>query len=374
MIDQLRRDLDQADSWLKYREVLKEFRELYGPPFRKLNPYAREQMGISHPPSTTVFVELTGTDAKAPDWAQVSLMVKICVLWAGEHHEDMTGIREYLDEIHSLWKDAFLRLGGRLPQSPSATASPSRWRAGYDRIRRLPKKLTVPLVVLLVAGLGLGGYALASMDRDNGKAVEAAEATPKSGPSGDTATPSSPTASTSAPPSPTGSTATNETASGGSTGVTDAGATGTAAGGNSADGASRGTDSSGTASGGTSDNGGTNSSGGGTIQTQPYVDAKIAWSNDVDGNPDPEDPNAIVKVYDTYKTDVTATSVHAYHRTDSIQVKCQVTGGRVIRLGDQYKGPTPHRDGIWYLMDTGEWAPAVYVDTGKPNLPACAAS
>ncbi|AIR96187.1 hypothetical protein [Streptomyces glaucescens] len=116
------------------------------------------------------------------------------------------------------------------------------------------------------------------------------------------------------------------------------------------------------------------SSTGGATGTQPYVDAEIAWSNDEDASTDPEDADAIVLVYPTYRTGYTGGFTGRYHRTDPIKVKCQVEGGRVIELGPYYTGPTPHRDGIWYLMSTGEWVPAVYVDTGEPGLPACSAT
>ncbi|MFC8374018.1 hypothetical protein ACFUIT_39775 [Streptomyces sp. NPDC057239] len=361
MIDQLRRDLDQVNSWVEYRETLKKFRKSYGPPFEGLAPYAVQRLGIKAPPSKTAFFELTKSLAEPPDWPKVSLMVKTCVLWADEHPEkhpeDLHGIRTHLEEIQALWKAAFLRLGGQVPHKPTAGPLAARWTTGRDRIRQLPKKLTVPVAVLVLAGLGLGGYALITMDQDKGRTVEAAEATPKSKPSTDDATPSP------SPASPTTTDGSTGTVPGGSTtaGTESEGPDSTA---DASPGSSAGVEASGTSGG---------SSGGTTTQTQRYVAAKIEWSNDVDGNPDPKDPKAIVKVYDSYK-DSAGTSVHQYYRTDSIRVKCQVTGGREFALGDFYNGPEPRRHGIWYLMDTGEWAPAVFVDTGKPSLPACATS
>lgn len=56
----------------------------------------------------------------------------------------------------------------------------------------------------------------------------------------------------------------------------------------------------------------------------------------------------------------------------SVTVVCQVSGGSVIALGSPYRGPTPHRDGIWYKITyNGAWAPAVYVDVPGSNVPTC---
>ncbi|WP_326759218.1 hypothetical protein OHB35_15720 [Streptomyces phaeochromogenes] len=260
-----------------------------------------------------------------------------------------------------------------------ATPAPSRWLALRDWMRQRPKKLLIASATVLVLAVSTGSYMLVDTTDDGGKdkAVEVADGTPSPSP-GRTGTPS-PTATEpdrklSGSDTPTSS----AEAPAGSNGGEDPGGDGGGAGGassgtsgNASTGTTGGTGSSGSTSGNTPGSTGTSTGSGGTTTTQPYVNASIAWSNDADGSTDPKDPNAIVKVYDSYK-DSTGTSDHAYYRTASIRVKCQVTGGREIKLGDYYNGPEPRRKGIWYLMDTGEWAPAVFVDTGKPSLPACA--
>jgi hypothetical protein len=420
MIDQLRRKLDQADTWPKYRQELKEFRELYGPTFKLMPVVARQKLRLTSPGQTT-FANLTRREDTAPDWTHVSLFIKVCVRHAQDEQEGMEDLGAHLAEIVGLWREAFIRLGGKLPESPPAKAATltapagrltsssaeapvialsgtpehrsPRWRAARDRVRRWPKKLTIPVGLLVAASLIWGSYALATADWDKDRTVEAAGSSPSSASSADTAQSSLPTAgSASARPTGSASTAgavpggaasgTGDDAGGGGVG---AGGAGIASGGTGSDSASGGVSSSGsssssstsggaTASGGASGTGTTGSAGGGTAtETQPYINSVIAWSNDGNGNPDPKDPGAIVKVYDTYKQGA-GTSVHQYYRTDPIRVKCQVTGGRRIDLGEYYSGPTPHRDGIWYLMDTGEWVPAVFVNTGRSSLPACSAA
>ncbi|MGW5658363.1 hypothetical protein [Streptomyces humi] len=421
MIDQLRQGLEQADTWPKYRAQLKEFRELYGPPFAQMEPFARETLGIKNPPGKTTFVRLTGAEDKPPEWPQVSAFVRVCVRHAQEKQEGMQDVGTHLTEILVLWREAFVRLGGKVPVPPTAATPPSaaapaaaeppttlsgtaqppppvsRWAASREWIRRQPKKVTVPAAVLLVLALGTGAYVLVDTGQGKSKTVGTAGDSPAPTRSTAIRTGSpSPTASTPPSTSPSGSGAAAGTASaGGAQGGTDSSGTtgstvgsGRSAGGTSTSGST--TEGTGTVSSGASGPGNTRSSGGtsgstngstgssGSSQTstpeaQPYIDAAIAWSNDEDGSTDPKDPDAIVKVYDTYKEGA-GTSVHAYYRTDSIRVKCQVTGGRLIKLGDLYDGPKPHRDRIWYLMDTGEWAPAVYVDTRKDSLPTCSAA
>ncbi|MFJ3516700.1 hypothetical protein [Streptomyces sp. NPDC090131] len=59
---------------------------------------------------------------------------------------------------------------------------------------------------------------------------------------------------------------------------------------------------------------------------------------------------------------------HGYDIGQDIVVLCQVVGRR-ISLGE-YEGPA-ERNGLWYRMSTGEYIPAVYVDTTKASLPSC---
>ncbi|WP_405787510.1 hypothetical protein OG753_06225 [Streptomyces sp. NBC_00029] len=59
---------------------------------------------------------------------------------------------------------------------------------------------------------------------------------------------------------------------------------------------------------------------------------------------------------------------HGYDIGQDIVVLCQVVGRR-ISLG-AYEGPA-ERNGLWYRMSTGEYIPAVYVDTTKASLPSC---
>jgi hypothetical protein len=412
MLDQLSNDLDQAEDWVKYRERLKEFHKDYGPPYRKLQSYARDNLGVEDAPAQTTFAKLMEATTKEPSWKQVSLLVRICVRYSDENNEEQAGLAEHLDEILAVWKGAFVRLGGKLPVPPPAKTPvsavsadgaeppavavsgappvPSRRSVVRDWMRRRPKKLLIVSAVALVLAVSAGGYMLVDTADDGGKdrAVEAADGTPA--PSPDRTGTSSPTATepdgkrspsstpTSSAEASIGSNGSEDTGGdgGGADGASSGTSTGTTGGtsgtGSASTGTSGGSGSSSSTSGSASGATGTASSGsGGTTENQPYVAATIEWSNDVDGNPDPKDPQAIVKVYDTYRKGVAATSAHAYYRTASIRVKCQVTGGRVIELGGQYNGPRG-RDGIWYLMDTGEWAPAVYVDTGKPSLPSCA--
>ncbi|WOP13589.1 hypothetical protein R2B67_35855 [Streptomyces cyaneofuscatus] len=116
---------------------------------------------------------------------------------------------------------------------------------------------------------------------------------------------------------------------------------------------------------------GSNSGGTSSPRPQTYVDATIEWSNDEEtSTTDPKDPSAIVKVYPSYKTDYQGRHSAEYYRTAEIRVKCQATGGREIDTKSKYAGPSG-RAGIWYLMDTQQWVPAVYVDTKRDSLPTC---
>lgn len=116
---------------------------------------------------------------------------------------------------------------------------------------------------------------------------------------------------------------------------------------------------------------GSNNGGASSPRPQTYVDAVIEWSNDEEtSTTNPKDPTAIVQVYPSYKTDYQGEHSAQYYRLNEIRVKCQVTGGRVIKTGPKYKGPGD-RAGIWYLMDTQQWVPAVYVDTERDSLPTC---
>ncbi|MFW3469912.1 hypothetical protein ACN24M_00120 [Streptomyces microflavus] len=116
---------------------------------------------------------------------------------------------------------------------------------------------------------------------------------------------------------------------------------------------------------------GSNSGGVSTPRPQTYVDATIEWSNDEEtSTTDPKDPSAIVKVYPSYKLEYEGAHSAQYYRTAGIRVKCQATGGREIDTKSKYAGPSG-RAGIWYLMDTQQWVPAVYVDTKRDSLPTC---
>lgn len=120
MIDQLRQSLEQADTWPKYRAQLKEFRELYGPPFAQMEPFART-LGIKDSPGKTTFVRLTGTEDKPPEWPQISVFVRVCVQHAQAEKEGMEDAGAHLKEIVAAWREAFVRLGGKLPVPPPAT-------------------------------------------------------------------------------------------------------------------------------------------------------------------------------------------------------------------------------------------------------------
>ncbi|MER6256941.1 hypothetical protein ABT224_36950 [Streptomyces sp. NPDC001584] len=90
----------------------------------------------------------------------------------------------------------------------------------------------------------------------------------------------------------------------------------------------------------------------------------IAWSDS--GGP------TVVWVYADYtNTDRGRESAtgHGYNTGQDIIVLCQVSG-RSVPLGT-YRGPNPERNGLWYRMSTGEYIPAIYVDTGRDSLPAC---
>jgi hypothetical protein len=104
---------------------------------------------------------------------------------------------------------------------------------------------------------------------------------------------------------------------------------------------------------------------------QPYIDAKIAWTNDADQSTDPKDPDAVLQVYPSYKIGYAGGPSAKYYRTAPIRVKCQVTNGHPHTVGPYYDGPRPIRNRIWYLMDTNSWVLGMYVDTGKKSLPAC---
>ncbi|MGW0754474.1 hypothetical protein [Streptomyces sp. NPDC002587] len=93
-----------------------------------------------------------------------------------------------------------------------------------------------------------------------------------------------------------------------------------------------------------------------------YV-SRIAWSDN--------GGSTVVKVYadytDTDRGRGSATG-HGYDIGQDIVVLCQVAG-RAVPLGD-YHGPA-ERNGLWYRMSTGEYIPAIYVDTGRESLPTC---
>ncbi|MFI1645530.1 hypothetical protein ACH4XT_01080 [Streptomyces avidinii] len=92
--------------------------------------------------------------------------------------------------------------------------------------------------------------------------------------------------------------------------------------------------------------------------------SRIAWSDN--GGP------TVVQVYADYtNTDRGRGSAtgHGYDIGQDIIVLCQVSG-RPVPLGT-YRGPDPERNGLWYRMSTGEYIPAIYVDTGRDSLPAC---
>ncbi|MFJ4633860.1 hypothetical protein [Streptomyces sp. NPDC088847] len=319
MINELRQGLEQAGTWPKYREELKAFRELYGPPLDKMQSFAHDELGIRDSPAKSTFQRLTEAVDKAPDWKHVHLFVRICVRHAENEKDGMQGAGAHLDEVLALWKGAFVRLGGKLPVNPASPAPvqaaaavapavvsfsgppPSRpappWTASWRWIRERPKKVTIPAAVALAAlVLGAGAYALIDTGQDSKGTVKTEGVLPGSTPS--KAAPSK------------------------------------------------------------------------SSVAQPFIDSVIEWSNDEHPDATPEDPNTHVRVYDNYK-EGTGTNTHTYVWKESIRVKCQVTGGRLKNLGDYYSGPKPHRDRIWYRMDTGEWAPAVYVDTGKSSLPTC---
>ncbi|WP_198655547.1 hypothetical protein [Streptomyces geranii] len=234
MLDQLRDDLDQAGDWVEYRGRLKAFRELYGPSFRKLQSYARDELGVRDAPAQTTFVNLTSATATAPDWKHVSLLVRICVQYADETKEDQAGLAGHLGEILDVWKSTFLRLGGVLPEPlpakaplpapPSDAAGapvagpvpspvvaelpavafsgaapvPSRWAAGRDWMRRKPGKAVVSVAAALVLVVGAGGYMLADTTdttdatdvRGKDKTLEAADGTSAVPSPGRTGTPS----------------------------------------------------------------------------------------------------------------------------------------------------------------------------------------
>ncbi|MEV6582951.1 hypothetical protein AB0M92_32865 [Streptomyces sp. NPDC051582] len=93
-----------------------------------------------------------------------------------------------------------------------------------------------------------------------------------------------------------------------------------------------------------------------------YV-SRIAWSDN--------GGSTVVQVYAIYAdTDAGRASAtgHGYDIGQDIVVLCQVPG-RTVPLGN-YHGPA-ERNGLWYRMSTGEYIPAIYVDTGKDSLPAC---
>ncbi|MER8199507.1 hypothetical protein ABTY00_36990 [Streptomyces microflavus] len=197
----------------------------------------------------------------------------------------------------------------------------------------------------------------------------AAPAVPTSSASGKATKPSE------AGPQPPAATGSGE---GGTSSVLSGGATGGADGGTNADG---GTDTGTPERNTTPDNKptrddvpnttGSNSGGTSSPRPQTFVDATIEWSNDEEtSTTDPKDPTAIVKVYPSYKLEYEGGHSAQYYRTAGIRVKCQVTGGRVIKTGTEYDGPGG-RAGIWYLMDTQQWVPAVYVDTKRGSLPTC---
>ncbi|MEU6348358.1 hypothetical protein ABZ896_03425 [Streptomyces sp. NPDC047072] len=263
------------------------------------------------------------------------------------------------------------------PVTQSLPVTPRR-PTGWGGIRGKPKRVTVRAVALLLVALGMGGDALTDTDPWKDRHVEVngspSGPAPSEGPSKGSPSPTASRTPSASSPGYATSLGT-EPASDARSGSNSGGTTGSASGDTGSGATSGSPRSSGGSSGDTSGNTGPSTSGGTTTpDTQPYIDATIEWSNDeVGSTDDPKDPSAIVKVYDTYEKGA-GTSVHAYYRTAKIRVKCQVTGGRVIDLGDEYKGPEPpQRDGIWYRMDSGEWAPAVYVSTGKDSLPTCSA-
>ncbi|MGW7026862.1 hypothetical protein ACWGFX_06685 [Streptomyces xanthophaeus] len=103
--------------------------------------------------------------------------------------------------------------------------------------------------------------------------------------------------------------------------------------------------------------------------TRPQVEgpyrAVIKWSDD-----DTTGQSATVKAYASYQDGSQNQVVGSFELGASLSVMCQVTG-RVVPLGPAYTGPSPVRSAIWYRVDTGQWVPAAYVDTGKDSIPAC---
>ncbi|MFD4866084.1 hypothetical protein [Streptomyces sp. NPDC058412] len=91
--------------------------------------------------------------------------------------------------------------------------------------------------------------------------------------------------------------------------------------------------------------------------------SRIAWSDN--------GGSTIVQVYSDYTDSAQgrgSLTGHAYDLGQDLVVQCQVAG-RAVPLGD-YRGPA-QRNGLWYRMTTGEYIPAIYVDTGRDSLPTC---
>ncbi|MEU9087293.1 hypothetical protein [Streptomyces sp. NPDC048357] len=91
--------------------------------------------------------------------------------------------------------------------------------------------------------------------------------------------------------------------------------------------------------------------------------SRIAWSDN--------GGSTIVQVYSDHTDSVQgrgSLTGHAYDLGQDLVVQCQVAG-RTVPLGN-YRGPA-ERNGLWYRMTTGEYIPAIYVDTGRDSLPAC---
>ncbi|KUN25449.1 hypothetical protein AQJ23_16310 [Streptomyces antibioticus] len=397
MIEQLRQNLDQADTWATYREQLRDFRKLHGPSsFEDMPSYARDVLHLSNVPSRDSLFKVSDPEITAPPpWEHVVVFLKTCIGYAKENREGSAGVAAHLEEILRLFCKAYIRLGGKteprtepvvlsssvVPAVPAAAVPGRSVRGAVPTwVRQRPKRTALIGIALAVVfsacGYGIV-HAFKDGNRDKGAVAAGAEPTQSAASSSGSGHGRKP--STRPSNSPTGSpsvTTNGGGATGGSTSSTGTGGdTGTGTEGSGI--TDRDTDAGAADDGSTAGNGGNNDSSPASSpppnpKAQTFA-AVIAWT-DNSGGGDPCDCTLIYK--DPYDGGGT-TGQQTLQSGTPIDVTCKINNGRkVLDVGDDYTGPTdPIRYRIWFKMPSGLWAPAVYAkplnEGGLGALPLC---